>query len=675
MDKSETTTTLSTTCVMDCPDTCALEVEVRDDRIEAIRGGHDHPLTAGFICSKIARFAQRVEHPSRILHPLRRRGPKGSGDFEPVSWTDAIDEITTRFRAIRETSGAEAILPYRYGGSNGFLGDGLVDELYFRRLGASQIARTLCAAPTGAVATAMYGKMAGVAYEDYPEAKCIIVWGTNPKATSIHFIPWLHEAKRSGAFIAVVDPRLNFAAKEVDLHLPLLPGTDLPLALALIRIWNHAGRIDRAFLQSHAADDPGALLAAAEEWTVERASAVCGVKGESIELLAERFAEASPAVIRCGWGLERNRNGARSVAAVLAIPALLGKFGLRGGGYTLSNSAASRMKVARVIGDAFPPARTLNMSQLGPLLDDRTLDPPVRALFVYNCNPAVTVPDQERVIAGLMRDDLFTVVSEQVMTDTAIYADLVLPATTFLEQWEIRRGYGAFVVGGIQPVISPRGESKPNHQLFAELGRAMGFDDAPFHWSEERLFDETARALEMPNGASLDTAILRAGRSQRYDFPGETPVQFRTVLPVTPDGKICITPSILGVEPYQFMEIADPSHPLALVSPASPKMITSSMGEYNFGELTILIHPDDASSRAIASGDTVRVFNQLGEVVCRAEVSAKIRQGVVLMPKGSWMKSSGNRRGATALCPAHVEDVAGGACYNDARVEIRAVRS
>ncbi len=392
---------------MDCPDTCGLDVTVKDDRISEIRGRSDHPVTQGFICSKVRRFARRVYHPTRLQHPMRRTGPKGDGDgaFEPISWDEAIAEIVTRFREIQDRYGGEAILPYHYGGSNGLLTEGFIDDLFFARLGASRLAKTICAAPSTAAASGMYGKMPGVAFEDYPEAECIVVWGANPKASSIHFVPFLKEAKKRGAYIAVVDPRLNFSGNDVDLHLPVRPGTDLPLALGMIRLWNEWGLLVGDFLDEHVTGLP-ALLERADEWPLPRVAETTGVPAPDIESLARKYAVSSPAVIRCGWGLERNRNGGHAIAAVLAIPALLGKFGVRGGGYTMSNGGATGVDMGSVIGDVAWQGRTINMTQLGEVLNGETR-PPVKALFVYNCNPAVTVPDQRRVLEGLARDDAY----------------------------------------------------------------------------------------------------------------------------------------------------------------------------------------------------------------------------------------------------------------------------
>lgn len=639
-----------------------------DGRIERIGGSREHPTTGGFICGKVARFSRRVYHAERVLHPLRRRGPKGSGQFDRLSWDEAVATIVARWRDIAGRWGAEAIMPYHYGGSNGFVSDCFLDDYYFARLGASRLARTLCAAPATAAAQGMYGRMPGVAFEDYPQAKCILIWGANPKASNIHLVPFLREAKRRGAFIAVLDPRENFSAGEIDLHLPVYPGADLPIALALIRYWHTAGRLDRGFLDRHAVGIEG-LLDQADHWPLGRAAAAARVSVEAIQRLADVYAEARPAVVRIGWGLERNTNGGRALAAILALPALLGKFGERGAGYTLSNSGATKLDLAKVWGDVRWTARELNMVELGAWLTQSDLEPPVKALFIYNCNPAVTVPDQVRVLAGLEREDLFTVVHEQVMTDTARLADLVLPATTFLEHRDIRRGYGAYVVGGVQPVIAPRGEAKPNEEVFALLGRAMGWNDPPFHWDSATCQRKVAEAMTV-HGRPADSAALEAGRAQGYDFPEAGPVQFGTVFPGTPDGKIHLTPDCLGDRPYEYRVVASEQYPLALISPASHQLVNSTLGEDNLPELWVTLDPSDASARGIQDGDAVRVFNELGQVVCRARVSPQIRVGVVALPKGAWRRASRNGWTSTALCPASVDNLGGGACYNDARVEV-----
>ena len=663
---------------MDCPDSCALDVIVVDGKIARVQAApaetSAHPNTQGFICDKVGKFGRRVYHDTRILHPQRRIGPKGEARFERISWEEAIATIVERFREIIGRWGAEAILPYHYDGSNGLLSHDFLDAYFFAKLGASRLARTLCAAPASAVAVGMYGKIPGVAFQDYPAAKAILVWGANPKYSNIHLVPYLRQAKKNGAFVAVIDPIRNFSHTEIDLHLPVYPGADLPVALAMIRQWDQEGRLDRAFLSQHA-DGLERLLAAADEWPIARAAAEARVPASDIEALARVFAASSPAVIRVGWGIERNQNGGQALAAVMAMPALLGKFGVRGGGYTLSNSGAAKLDQARLFGADSPPAcwntRELNMSQLGRLLTDR-LAPPIQSLFIYDCNPVATAPDQNAILRGLARDDLFTIVHEQVMTDTARYADILLPAVTFLEQHEIKRSYGSYIVGGVQPAIDACGEAKPNEWVFAQLARAMGFPDEPFGWDTATSMRKVADALSLA-GQPCDPEPALRGDVQGYPFPGGGPVQFQDVKPLTLDGKVHLTPPSLGPAPFRYQPVRQERFPLALVSASNNKMISSTLGEFNYPELWLTLHPTDAAARGIADRDEVRVFNDLGEVHCRARISDHIRDGVCGLPKGAWRKSSRNGQTSTALCPQHVNEVGGGACFNDARVQVERV--
>jgi anaerobic selenocysteine-containing dehydrogenase len=657
---------IATSCVLDCPDACSLDVVVADGRVSKVLPGARNEVTGDFICSKVARFPERLYHPDRLLHPMRRVGPKGEARFERIDWDTALGEITERFREIRNRFGGEAILPYNYGGSNGFLTDDLVDSAYFAKLGASRLAKTICAAPTSEVATGMYGKMPGVAFPDYPEAKLILIWGANPKASNIHLVPLLQDAKARGAFIALVDPIRTLSSSLIDLHIPVYPGADLPLALGMIHRWAETGRLDRAFLDERALGLE-TLLEAAKRFPLARAAEIARVEEESVRLLADRYAEASPAVLRCGWGLERNRNGGQAAAAILAMPALLGKFGRRGGGYTLSNGGAGKLQASKLWDVSSWTTRIINMTELAPVLNG-PLSPPIRALFVYNCNPAATVPDQNGVLRGLLREDLFTVVFEQVMTDTARYADLLLPATTFFEHYDFKRSYGSYVVGATKPVVEAAGEARSNQSVFAELGRAFGFEDGIFHWPEEELRRRVVEALSLA-GKPVSPEPFEKGGIHGYDFGGSpSPVQFGTVFPQTPDGKIHLAPSCLGPSPYAFEDLVSP-FPLSLITPASGKLVSSTFGEFHLKELELAIHPEDAGRRGIASGDRVRVWNDLGEVQCVARVDAHVRAGVVALPKGAWMKSSKNGRTSTALTPSTVSAVGGGACFNDARVD------
>ncbi|MBP8273062.1 MAG: molybdopterin-dependent oxidoreductase, partial [Acidobacteria bacterium] len=450
-------TVVHTACPLDCPDCCSLAVSIERGRVTKIDGSTLGESTSGYICGKVRRFDRRLYSTDRILYPMVRKGPKGRTSWQQIPWDEALDLVVEKMRDAAERHGAESVLPFYYGGSNGLLTNEMEDARLFRRFGASRLARTVCAAPTTAAALAMYGKMGGVAYGDYEHAKLIIVWGANPAASGIHLVPHIKKAQQNGARLVVIDPRKTPFARQADLHLGVKPGTDLPVALALIREFFVTGRADAAFLSAHATG-VDELRAAAEPWTIERAAQVAGIAADDLRTLFTWYAETSPAVIRSGWGLERNRNGGSATMAILALPAVAGKFGVRGGGYTMSNSAAYNINSESLVGQAPSNTRTINMNHLGRALTDLN-DPPVSLLFVYNCNPLATMPDQNRVRKGLEREDLFTVVFDQVMTDTAKYADLLLPATTFLEHYDIAKGYGAYHFQLVRPVIDAVGEA------------------------------------------------------------------------------------------------------------------------------------------------------------------------------------------------------------------------
>ncbi len=664
---------LHSVCPLDCPDRCSLEVRVEAGRVASITGSRVQPLTDGFICAKVRDFPRRVYGTDRLLHPMRRLGPKGAGRFERLSWDKAAGAIARRFDAIRKEHGGEAILPFFYGGSNGLLTQGTTDERMFRAIGASRLARTVCAAPTGAASEALYGRMASVDFPEFARAKFIIIWGANPKHGNIHLMPYLKAAREAGGRVALIDPRLTMSGQYVDMHLPVFPGTDGAVALAMIGHLERIGRVDLAFLRGHTVGWER-LLDRARAWTLERAAALARVEAKHIAAIAEAFAEADPALVRCGWGLERNRNGESSVAAVLALPAVAGKFGRPGGGYALSSSPAYEVDESRIAGAPEATTRVINMNRLGRVLLEEK-DPPIKALFVYNANPVVTVPDQNRIVRGLLRDDLFTVVFDQVMTDTALYADIVLPATTFLEHTELSTSYGTYSVMLAEPVIEPLGEARPNEEVFGLIMKTMGIEDKGPRGEE--LLKEALAAIGGPvekgNGGSGGARLerLRRERVLPFDFPGPRPIQFGTVHPKTPGGKADLWPTALGPDPYLVRD--DPGgalYPLALISPSTDRTISSTLGEFNHHDVRLEMHPDDASNRRLEEGREVRVHNELGEVRVPLRINPGVRPGVVYLPKGIWNRHTKNGRVGTALVPDTVSAISGGACFNDARVEV-----
>jgi len=661
-----TTTVVETACPLDCPDACSLAVTVQQRKIVTIDGSRKNPVTDGYICAKVRRFGERVYGPDRLLYPAVRSGRKGSGQFTRVTWDEAIELIASRFEQAKAGAGAESILPYSYGGSNGMLTQDNLDAQLWRRFGTSRLARTLCAAPTGAANMALYGKMASVTYQDYPEAKLIVLWGVNPSASGIHIIPYVREAQKRGAKLVVIDPRTTALARSADLHLAVRAGSDVVVALAIHRFLFTNGYTDESFLREHTTGAE-TVKERAEPWTFERAAEIAGVDASAIEALARLYAESSPALIRCGWGLERNRNGGNAALSVLALPAVGGKFGVRGGGYSMSNSAS--WNIDRTwIDTPEPNTRLVNMNHLGRALTEYD-DPPVNVLFVYNCNPAATVPDQRRVIKGLEREDLFTVVFEQVMTDTALYADLLLPNTTFLEAYDFAKGYGPISLDLGRPVIDAVGEARPNADVFGDLCTRLGLLKQGEPSGELDLMVTVLKSLDEPISRDLAEGTMPSPSC------GLAPVQFVDVFPNTPDKKVNLFPAALdpstpiGLYRYQ----PDPQterYPLALISPASERTISSTLGELPRPDVKLLMHPDDARMRGLEDNDVVRIFNELGEVHCPLTVAPAIRPGTVSLPKGIWRRSTRNNVTGTALVPDTLTDLGDGACFNDARVQV-----
>ena len=662
--------TIDTVCPLDCPDTCSLEVTVEKGKIVAIDGSDKHAVTDEYICGKVRRFGERVYGDARLLHPLLRDGTRGEDRFRRASWDEALGTIATRMTEIRDRWGAEAILPFSYGGSNGLLTQDSADARLFRQFGTSRLARTVCAIPTSTANQALYGKMPGVTYPDYQHARLIVVWGANPSSSGIHLVPHIEAAQQAGAALVVIDPRRTNLARQADIHLALKPGTDVVVALSVHRYLFEHDLTDQRFLAEHT-NGADQLRGRAAEWTFDRAAEVAGLDPELLEHFAEMYADISPAVLRCGWGLERNRNGGNAALSVLALPAVAGKFGVRGGGYSMSNSGAWNLSPDTWIATPEPNTRIVNMNQLGKVLLEYR-DPPIQMLFVYNCNPVATMPNQNLVIKGLTREDLFTVVFDQVMTDTAKLADVVLPATTFLESYDVVRSYGLSNLQLARPAIDAVGEARPNVEVFAELATRLGLDAGHDQATDAEALLHLANALpEEIRSHLLDTGIVSG--------PADgTPIQFVDVFPRTPGGKVRLFPEELERESpeglYRYRkDPATSDYPLTLISPATEKTISSTLGELRTRVAKLHMHPDDAGARKLSTGDTVRMFNALGEVHCPVALNADMRRGTVGLPKGLWQMSTFNGSTANALVSDELTDIGGGAVFNDARVEVAGV--
>lgn len=651
-------------CPLDCPDRCALDVTVEGNRIIKIDGSQRSPFTDGYICAKVRRFDKRVDSPIRILHPLRRKGKKGSGEFEQISWDEAIATIASRFSEIIKSDGPEAILPYSYSGSNGLLTSHSMDERFWNRLGASQLQRTLCAANTGAAWTSVFEDMPGSDPAEIVDSDAMVLWGVNPSASGIHLVPLVREAKSRGAYLSVVDPRSTPLTKNADAHLPLYPGTDVAVALAMIHVAITENLVDAPFLQKHARGFD-IIQKAAAEWTPERAARLARVDPELIFSVPRALARARAPYFRVGWGLERNRNGTDAVRAVLMLRAVFGKFNKKGAGVALSTTRGYRMNLTVPEGTHLrrtPPPRTLNMSQLGRILEE-TKNPPVRALFIYNCNPVATAPNQRRVERGLSREDLFTVCHEQVFTDSCASADIVLPATTFLEHDELSRSYGGYALQFGEAAIAPRGEAKPNHYVFAKLAAAMHFTEKEFSESERDIGRQAVESIPEKN-ISFDTL---------------TKTSYAAIDPRKPF--VNVFPSrgfidLAGAAPPRYRPApVDADKPLLMISPATDKAISSTLYEnLPAATGTLTISPADAKSRNLTNGQIAKAYNSFGSVLINIIISPEIPPGVVMIPKGYWKSASHDGGTACTLAPDHVDEIGGGACYNDARVEIVATR-
>jgi anaerobic selenocysteine-containing dehydrogenase len=632
-----------------------LAVTVADGRLVAVDAGPGNPFTDGYICQKVKHHARRVYAPERVLTPLVRTGPKGAGEFRSASWDEALDLVAQALRDAEARFGSESVVPYVYNSSAPAMQSLLIDR-FFGRFGASRVDHTICAATHGKAWAEMFGNMLSADAHDVVHARLIVVWGANPTVSNVHFPPLVNEARKRGARLVVVDPRRTGMARRADRHLAPLPGTDVVLALAMAAHLDRAGLVDTAFLEQHT-EGADAYLDAARQWSPEAAENVCGVPAEEIVAAAEELAASRPAYFRVGWGLERNRNGGSACVAAFALPVLTGQFGVLGSGIYASTSAAAPLTIGPrdEAERRTPRVRHVNMNRLGAMLCDRELDPPIAVLFVQGANPAASNPNQRAVHQGLVRDDLFTVVHDQVLTDTARFADVVLPATTHFEARDVAASYGAYVLLETPAVIDRVGESRTNNEVGSALAARFGYPTERFAHDPAVVL---ANAVTDGNGAN-------GARSLRDE--GAT-VQFRDTFPTFKSQRARLSGlAEIGVPSYRPL---DGAYPLALLSPASPKTINTMFAEFDGPEAVVRVHPDDAAKRGIDDGATVRVFNAQGEIELPLRVDADLRPGVVTIPKGLWCGALAGGLTSNALVPDTLSDLAGGATFNDARVEI-----
>jgi anaerobic selenocysteine-containing dehydrogenase len=667
-------------CPLDCPDTCSLSVTVEDDRIVAIRGSRANPYTAGVLCAKVpAYFPGFVHGPGRLTKPLRRVGSRGQGRFEPITWEAALDLIHDRCQAVIRAHGPQAILPLNYAGPHGALAGGSMDLRFFHRLGASLLDRQpLCGGIRREAWLGTYGPVPGIPPEQAARARLIVAWGNNVTWSNLHLVPPINRARKQGAKLVIVDPRRTKIAEQADLHLALRPGTDVVLAWALAAELERSGGLDRAFIERHV-EGFEAFMGLARPWTLSEASRVCGVTETAIRTLAEWYQALSPAAISVGNGLERNQNGGSGVRAVFALPALAGKWGVPGGG--LINSATFAFpKTPKRLGrpDLIPSGtRTLNIVDVGRHLLDPELRPPIKAVFIYNHNPLIVHPDQNRLRRGLEREDLFIVGCDVVMTDSLAYADVVLPAASHFEHDDLFAAYGQHWLQRAEPVIPRQGDALPNTEIFRRLAARFGFTDPAFTASDADLMDEALDSSDARLGG-VRPSRLPTDRALEMTFGGEEMVLFGNMRPATASGKVELASAYLeqrfGARLPSWRPVTA-RHPLVLISPASDQRITSTFGGVRENEPPppLEMHPADARARGLRPGQRVRVWNDLGEVRLPLLITDAVPPGVVCSLKGAWMRTSDNGQTISALCPAHHADLAEGACYNDARVEVAAL--
>jgi anaerobic selenocysteine-containing dehydrogenase len=647
-----------TACPLDCPDTCSLEVTVADGRVTRFDAAPGNPLTRGFICQKVKHHAELVHGRDRVLTPLLRAGPKGRGELRAASWDEALDVVVDGLRTAEARGGASSVIPYLYGSSSGLLAASGLGPRLWRRFGASEVAHTICAATAGKAWRDTFGVMPSADPLDVVHARLLVFWGANPTVSNTHLPPLVREAQDAGARLVVVDPRRTAIAARADVHVAVRPGTDVVLALAMARHLFAEGLVDHDFLARHV-DGVDAYREAAEPWALEKAASVCGVAAADIAALAEAYATTRPALLRPGWGLERNRNGGSAWRAVLALAVLCGQFGRPGSGVLGSTSSGAPVSVRAGDPDArlaWPDRRVVNMNHLGALLCGELEGPAALALFVQGANPAVTCPDQGRVLRGLARDDLFTVVHEQVLTDTARYADVVLPATTHVEADDLATSYGSFTLQRMPRLIEPVGESRTNDEVTAAIAARLGYPSDVF-----RVDPPAQMAQAVLDGGGIDgTRVVR---------PAGTTVQLRDVWPSFADRRIRLHDPD-GELPVPTFEPLATAFPLALLTPASTRTINSVFGGTRGAEPVLSLAPPDATARGIADADPVRVWNDQGEMHVTCRVDASLRAGVCSFPKGVWLRAVKGGRTANTLVPATISDLAGGACFNDARVEV-----
>ncbi len=673
-------------CPHDCPDTCAMLVEVEDGRAVRVSGDPDHPTTRGFLCTKVSRYLERVYSPDRLLYPMRRAGEKGEGRFERITWDEALDSIAAKFGEIaRSEDGPEAILPYSYGGTLGVVNGASMDRRFFHRLGASLLARTICSTTGNEALTYTVGGRIGTDMENFHEARLIVLWGTNILASNIHLWPEIKAALENGSRLIGIDPYRNRTLDHCHQFIQLKPGTDAAFALAVINVIAGEGLHDGDYIEKHTVGFDE-LRNRAAEYPPSRAASICGVTEAEVIGFAREYANTRPAVIRVNYGLQRHAGGGMAVRAISCLPAVTGSWRDPAGGLLLSTGGMFKLnETALQMPDLIRGApRTVNMTRLGEALLEAT--PPVRAMYVYNSNPAAIAPDQAKVIQGLKRSDLFTVVHEQFQTDTADYADILLPATTQLEHRDAVRPYGHYYLVYNEPAVAPLGEAKPNWEVFSLLAKRMGFDDACFDDTDEDLIRQ---ALSSNHAFLSDITLEKLKRDgwARLRLPDKY-APFSDGGFETPSGKCEFYSERMardGMDPLPDYvaprESPDSApelaamFPIQLISAKATTFLNSSFSHLpSFLKAertpTIELNREDALSRSVEDGDAVRVWNARGECILIARISDRVKPGVAFAPSTWWNKLSPDGKNVNVTCSQELTDIGAGATFYDNLVQV-----
>lgn len=673
---------LQSVCALDCPDCCSLLVTIENGKATKLRGNPNHPVTRGFLCAKVSRYLDREYHPDRLLYPQKRSGPKGNPQFQRIGWDEALDTIAARLTAVAKEYGSEAILPYSYAGNMGYLNSSGMDRRFFHRLGASRLDRTICSAAGGAGLMASLGYRYGTEPEQFRHSKLILAWAANIMGTNVHLWPFIVEARRNGAKFYVIDPVRNRTGELADRVYGIYPGSDMALALGMMHVILAENLQDDDYIANYS-EGVTELKQRVSEYTPTHASQMTGIPAQDIVTLAREYATTRPAAIRLNYGVQRSERGGNTVRAIAMLPALTGSWREVGGGLQLTTSGAFQVNTNALQMPELQQkslgreARIVNMIELGKALAEVT-DPPIKAMVVYNSNPAAVAPHQNKVMAGLRRDDLFTVVLEQFQTDTADYADILLPATTFLENTDLYFAYGHYHLQLARPALAAPGECRNNFEIFRQLAARMGFDDPCFRDSE----DDVIRAVlgsDSPFVKGITIEELDAKRSVRLNVApnGDPFLPFAKGNFGTSDGKLHFHAETLEykppVESRHGSAALTAKYPLEMVSSKHDDTMNSTFGnrdDVDRETARVWMNAEDASPRGITDGDVVRVWNDRGSLRLIAYVNGGVRPGVVRIPAVRWNKRSPEGVSVNVLTSDGLSDIGGSPVFYSCLVQV-----